>query len=489
MGINKLLNKYNSFSIQLKASIWFLFCSFMQRGIAMITTPIFTRIMSTAEYGKFNVFNSWFSILSIVFSMSLYQGVYTQGLIKFDDDRPVFSSSFQGLTLTLISIWLVVYLAFHSFWNRLLSLTTIQMIAMFVMIWTGAVFGFWSSEQRVYLTYKKLVLITVILSFARPTVGAVMVVFSEDKVTARIFSIIIVEFVLFSGLFLSQMKNGKTFFSAKYWKYAISFNLPLIPHYLSQIILNSSDRIMIGRIIGDSEAGIYSVAYSVASIISIFVTAFSQTISPWFYQKIKDKKPKDVVSVAYPSMIVMAIISLALILLAPEVVTIFAPESFYEAIYVIPPVIMGFFFFYCYDMFAKFAFYYEKTFFIMFASVIGAILNVILNYFCIKKYGYLAAGYTTLICFMIYALCHYIFMRIVCKRYCENQQPYDLRILLASMIPFLIVGFLLLAIYDHPLIRYIIVIISVLILVVFRRKVIYFFKKLVSLKKPNIDNR
>lgn len=482
-GINRLIRKYKTLSPQVRASIWFLVCSFMQRGVSMITTPIFTRLMSTEEYGQFNVFNSWFGILAIIVSMSLYQGVYTQGLIKYDEDRPVFSSSLQGLTLTLVLAWTVIYLSFHTFLNRLFTLTTVQMLSMLVMIWTGAVFGFWSSEQRVLYSYKKLLIITIILSIARPAVGAIMVLLSDDKVTARILSIVVVELVLFTGLFVSQMRKGKKFYSPQYWKYAVMFNLPLIPHYLSQIVLNSADRIMIGRMIGNSEAGIYSLAYSVASIISIFVTALSQTISPWFYQKIKENKPKEVVSVAYPTIIIIAVISLGLILLAPEVVAIFAPKSYYEAIYVMPPVTMGIFFLYCYDMFAKFAFYYEKTVFIMIASVAGAVLNIILNYIFIKMFGYIAAGYTTLFCFIVYASGHYIFMRKVCKECCNNMQPYEGKRLLMIIIPFLGAGFALLSTYNYPIVRYGIVGIVLIVGIILRKKIIDLLKYIMNLRK------
>ena len=480
--MQKLINKYKSLTPQLRASIWFLLCSFMQRGVSMITTPIFTRIMTTSEFGQFNVFNSWFGILTIFVSMSLYQGVYTQGLVKFDSDRPEFSSSLQGLNLTLVVIWSCIYFCFHSFWNDLFTLTTVQMVCMLIMIWTGAVFGFWSSEQRVYYTYKKLVIITVILSIAKPALGIILVLISEDKVTARIVSIVIVELFLFIGLFISQMRKGRTFFSKKYWKYALMFNIPLIPHYLSQVVLNSADKIMIGRMVGNSEAGIYGLAYSVASIISIFVTALSQTISPWFFQKIKDKKLKDIAPISYSTIIVMAIISLLLILLAPEVVAVFAPKAYYEAIYIMPPVTMGIFFLYCYDVFAKFAFYYEKTFFIMLASVGGALLNIILNYIFIGLYGYLAAGYTTLVCFMAYALFHYLFMRKVCKNYCEGVQPYDTRVLIGIIVPFLIAGFVLLGTYKYPMIRYGIVAATVIVAIICRKKIISAVKGWIALR-------
>ena len=72
--IKSVLNRYKSFPIQVKASLWFLICSFLQKGISTVTTPIFTRIMNTTEYGQYNVFNSWLSIASIFVSLSLTEG-------------------------------------------------------------------------------------------------------------------------------------------------------------------------------------------------------------------------------------------------------------------------------------------------------------------------------------------------------------------------------------------------------------------------------
>ena len=77
--MSKLMNKYKSLPVQVRASFWFLICAFLQRGISTITTPIFTRLLSTAEYGQYSVFNSWLGIITVLVTLNLYSGVYTQG--------------------------------------------------------------------------------------------------------------------------------------------------------------------------------------------------------------------------------------------------------------------------------------------------------------------------------------------------------------------------------------------------------------------------
>ena len=215
----KLLKKYESFPIPMKASLWFLICAFLQKGITMLTTPVFTRILSTEEYGRFNIFFSWSGIITIFVSLNLSYGVYTQGLIKFDKDRDRFSSSLQGLSTTLIFIWTIIYIVFRDFWNNVFKLTTVQMLAMLVMIWTTAVFSFWASEQRVLYKYHFLVGLSLAVSVAKPLLGICFVNYAIDKVTARILSLLLVELMAYSGLYMAQMLRGKKFFYFKYLKH------------------------------------------------------------------------------------------------------------------------------------------------------------------------------------------------------------------------------------------------------------------------------
>lgn len=478
-----LKTRYEGMSVQVRTSIWFLICSFLQKGISVITTPVFTRLLSTSEYGQYNAFDSWLRIITIFVSLNLYSGVYTQGLVKFSEDRRRFSSSLQGLTLTLAVVWTTVYLLFYRYWNSLLSLTTVQMLAMLAMIWSTSAFNLWAGEQRVEYKYQKLVIATLIVSIIKPVVGIVFVKLATDKVTARILGLALVELIGYVGFFIVQTVRGKLFYSARYWKYALMFNIPLIPHYLSQTVLNSADRIMIKNMIGKSEAGIYGLAYSISQIMTLFNIALSQTLSPWIYQKIKDKKEKDIAPIAYITMVIIAVANLFLILLAPEAVAIFAPEPYQDAIWVIPPVAMSVFFMYSYDLFAKFTLYYEKTKFVMVASVLAAALNVILNYIFIGKFGYFAAGYTTLVCYIAYSFGHYLFMRKICKDFCRGNYPYDTRIIIFITIPFLILGFIFMATYKYPGIRYGIVGVSLIIAFIMRKRIFDIITKIVSLKK------
>lgn len=478
-----MISKYNLIPAQIKASFWFLICAFMQRGISFITTPIFTRLLNTTEYGQFNIFNSWLGILTVIVSLNLSSGVYARGVVKFSDDRKVFTSTMQSLSLTLTFIWTVIYFVTRTFWNSVFSLTTFQMLCMFAMILSANIFGFWSMSQRVDFRYRSLVIVTLAISLTKPALGIILVKSTTDKVTARIFGLAVIEAFVCIVFFILQAVRGKKFFSSFYWKHALKFNIPLIPHYLSMTVLNSADRIMIGKMINESSAGIYGLAYSISQVMTLFNSALLQTIEPWLYKRINDKKIKDISKVAYPAFIGIAAVNLLLIALAPEAVKIFAPPEYYDAIWVIPPVAMSVYFMFSYLFFAVFEFYYEKTKLIAVATSAGALLNIVLNYIFIKIFGYYAAGYTTLVCYMVYAAFHMFFMRKICRKQLNNDQPYNLKVYGGITATFLFFGFVFMASYNYIVIRYSILGIMFGVIVVFHKKIINIIRNIINLKK------
>lgn len=482
--VGKILKRYKSLPVQVRASFWFLICAFLQKGISVITTPIFTRILTTSEYGDYSVWNSWLGIVTVFVSLNLYYGVFTSGLVRYEEDRTNFVTSLEGLNFLSCFIWLIIYLFTKTFWNHIFSVNTPQMLSMLLMIWTTSIFNFWSSEQRVDFKYRSLVAITLIMAVAKPALGIVLVLNSQDKVTARILGLCIVEFVLFVPLFIHQRIKSKQFINTKYWKYALLFNVPLIPHYLSQVILNSSDRIMIKNMVGSSEAGIYNLAYSIALIMTVFNTALMQTIEPWMYIKLKHDQAKDITKVAYGSFALVAMLNILLIILAPEIVAIFAPPSYQSAIWLIPPIVMSVYFLYQYTFFAVVEFYYKKTQFISAATMIGAAVNLITNYVFIKMFGYQAAAYTTLGCYILYVVFHYLFSRKLCR---ENlgYEIYNSNMIFLSSVGFLVVGFISMALYINSFIRYTILIGIVLLMIAFRKKLTFIVKNMLAIRKES----
>lgn len=239
--MHKALEKYNNMSIQAKSAIWFAMSSVLQKGISFITVPIFTRLLSSEQYGTYSIYLSWLQILTIVTSLYLYYGVFNNGMTKYDKDRDVYISSMQGLTLTITTAVFALYLVAYKFWSELIGLAPIYIFIMFIEMAVTPALNFWSGRQRFEFKYKRLVGITIAKSIANPILGIIMVLLTQERDMARVISVVIVE-VLFCGIIMVlQFIKGKKFVQMQYWKYALSLAIPLLPHYLSGMILNQGD--------------------------------------------------------------------------------------------------------------------------------------------------------------------------------------------------------------------------------------------------------
>ena len=424
-------------SVATKAALWFVFCNIMQKGISTITVPLFTRLLTTAEYGTYSLYVSWFNILTIVTSLNLYYGVFNNALnrIQGRNERNKYVSSMQGLTITLTLVLIVIYAPFQNFWSNLLGLNKLVLWLMIAELLVEPALQFWSARQRFEYRYKTMVSVTLLKSALNPILGLILVIVArDDKALARIVSVVTVEVVIAGSIMALQFFRGRVFYNKANWKYALKFNIPLIPHYLSGTILNQGDRIMIQNMVGASEVGIYSVAYSIGMLVQLFTNAINNSMTPWMYENLNRKDYKNIRKNVDAILLFLGGVIITLCFFVPELVRIFGSKEYYSAIYVVPPVAASVYFIFLYNVFAIPQMYYEKQKFMSVASIAAAILNVVLNFIFIPIFGFFAAGYTTVASYIVYSIGHYLFSRKVCMEKIGSFQLFDSKgILLISL--------------------------------------------------------
>ena len=103
-------------TLPVKASMWYLACSVLQKAIGFLTTPIFTRVMGTSDFGVVSMYNSWEAILTVLCTLYLYNGVYNNAMIEYKSDKDGFTSSMQTLTTILSLIVFSVLFVFYRQW-------------------------------------------------------------------------------------------------------------------------------------------------------------------------------------------------------------------------------------------------------------------------------------------------------------------------------------------------------------------------------------
>lgn len=450
MKRNHLSSVYEKVPESAKASFWYTICYVVNKGLALFSTPLFTRILTEEQYGAFTIFYSWYNILSIFMTLNLYSDCYTKGLIIYRDNKGEFTSSLLGLVTLLTSIFGLIYLLNIGFWTSLFEISPVLMIAMFIEILARAAVGFWSTEQRFAYKYKKYVAITLLTSILSLGGGVIAVLSTSYKAEARIISDVAAKSVFGLIMFVLIFVRGKKFFHKEYWIYALKLNIPLLPHFLSFYVLTQSDRIMIGKMVGKKEAAYYGVAYTIATVVELLNSAINDSLTPYVYKSIDGKK-NDVKRVTASLFVLIAVMSIIAMALAPEVIYLFAGSKYMEAIYVIPPVATSVFFHFIYSAFSKVVYYYQKTTVIAASTMIAAVINLILNFIFIPRFGYYAAGYTTLVSYIVIAFLNYCFYKLLLK---ESGELYNIKIIFATLSAVLIFTLIVSSVYQYSVVRY-----------------------------------
>lgn len=476
-NIRKMISRYKGLSAGIKASVAFVFCSILQKGINIITVPIFTRSLTTSEYGEYSVFQSWLSIITILATLNLGGGGFNNGMLKYPEDRNGYISSMQGLSTLVTGFIFLVYLVFQNYWNQMTNLSSIVMYTMFFYLIFHPSIGFWSSKNRYEYKYVALVIYTLLFSIAEPVAGIIAISMAEEKGIARILSFCFVHSVSGLVFYILNLIRGKKIFDQKYWRFALVFNFPLIPHYLSNMVLSSSDRIMIEKMVSTSAVAFYSVSYNIGMIMNIFVTSINSSFVPWTFESMKKGDYSSISKLSNGLIMLIGIIAMIPIMFGPEAVQILGSSKYMEAIWVIPPVAISTVLVFIYTLFANIEFYFEKTQYVMIATMIAAVSNVVLNYICINLFGYLAAGYTTLICFGIMVFMHYFFMK---KILTENniEDIYDIKYIFLLLSIILALSFVFMLLYKRMAARYITILIICIIVVRYRNYFINIIKRI-----------
>lgn len=164
--MRKLLEKYRSIPIELKASVAYTICNVLVNSVAIITIPLFTRLLTTEQYGQFSIYQSWLSIMTIFLSLNLPYGSFNTAMVKFENDRDKYISSVEAICITLSALFMMIYLPFSSIWNRLFELPTYLMVLMCFEILAQASLQFWYGKERFSFQYKAVVIVTLLIATA-----------------------------------------------------------------------------------------------------------------------------------------------------------------------------------------------------------------------------------------------------------------------------------------------------------------------------------
>ena len=449
----------------LKAGTMYTLCNIVLRGISFVTTPLFIRLLTPEEFGKYNVFISFESIMFIFSGMTIHASIKNAFYDKKDTYEDYIKSCIYFDIVNSLLITIILSILF--LWKEtVIGLSYIEINLIIVSGFCQAAISVYSA--KLIMEYKSgdfivISLLTVCVGISLSLLF-IFTLFASDHYLGRVWGGVCGQIAATLLVLYKIFKNGISTIKFSDWKYGLSISWPIIPHGLSQIALSSANRIMIKYVYGATYAGIFSFTYTVSLIPQILFNSVSNVWEPWFFEKM-DKK--DYKSISNGSINLAVLISACFLLMScivPEIVKILATEEYYDAMDISIIVLIGCYFATLYYIPCEVEYFYKKTKYIAVSTFLCAVINIGLNFVLMQYFNYKIAAYVTMIAYFLYFLFHSYMTYYICRQWIFPIGKLALLIIVSC----LLMGVCLMMI-DFLLGRLLLILLILLLLVVFYR--------------------
>ena len=388
-----------------KAGIGYTIGNVMVKGINFLAIPIFSRLLTTEEMGVYTVFAAYEAVLFVFIGMALHSSIRS-AKYEFEGKIDDFTSSIMGIYWINLIVALFISIVFNKILTKLLDLDLVTLVMLVIYSFGIAVVTLYNARISLDYEYKKYIKV----SLANVGLSLILIktIFNSSRGFGRVLGITISTVLVTVYIIYDLYKRARPTFRKKYWKFGIKYSLPIIPHGISQVLLAQFDRIMINKMIGKSEAGIYGLVGNIKLILAIISDSISEVWMTWFYEKMKNKEIEAVRSRARQLCYFFLIIAIGVMSISPELVLIIGGQKYAVGKYVAIPMILDAFVLFIYNVIVPSEYFKQKTSFIMWGTMSAAVINIITNYIFIQKYGFIAAAYTTLFAYICYMILHLV---------------------------------------------------------------------------------
>lgn len=393
--------------------IWYTVGNILIKGITFLTLPLFTRMLTTSEYGYYNTYIAYQSIISVIIGLGL-SGSIKNGKIDYKDSYEKFVSSVISLdVIALLASLIIINLAGIIFPN-LMPMNRPMLNVLVITSSASTVIEIMSAKWVIELQYKKYIAVAFTNTVVNVLLSIVLIkfAFEQDKYWGRIIGESVPFIIIAAFLVIYMLGRNKTLFKSEYWKYALKIGLPLVPHMLSKILLVQFDRIMLSKMTDTGVTGIYSCMYNISSILNVLLNSFDMVWIAWLYPKMQNKDYSAIKKMTKMYVGFFSVVCVCFVLVMPEVLKIFVAEEYQSGIDAAFILIYVVYINFIYLFFVNVEFYFKDTVYSSIGTAIAAIINIILNAILIPEYGYIGAAMATVISYFILSVVHYFIYKI-----------------------------------------------------------------------------
>lgn len=376
--------------------------SFATKLLSFFLVPLYTNILSTEEYGTYDLFNTTIGVLLPILTLNIQDAVIRFALDKKYKREAVVTVGMKYLLISnvIVAAGLVVNSIFGFS-----SLGKQYAIFFFLMFLTQSISGVVTCYIRGTDKIADLSVSSVIASAVTIGLNILFLVTFRWGLVGYFLANIIGPLVQSFYLAVRGHMFQETHLTHKYaseQKEMLDYSKPLIANALAWWVNNASDRYVVIFFCGLAANGVYSVASKIPQILNVFQQIFNQA---WTLSAVKDFDPEDksgFFANTYKAYNCLMTIVCSAIIVADKILAKFLyAKDFYVAWKYVPWLTIAILFGALSGYVGGFFSAVKDSKVFATSTVVGAISNVILNIIFTPIMGPLGAAIATTVCYVI----------------------------------------------------------------------------------------
>lgn len=373
----------------------------VQRILAVLLLPVYTRFLSPSDYGTVETLIALTTVLVITLRLGITNAFYR---FYYDSReqaarRLVLRTSFW-FTMAMATAGLVLGVLF----SREIS-TALFGSSGDAEIVAAAFVGLWAQMNYEQLTAlfrveeRSVAYVTASLTNVAVTIAATLTL--VVALDAGPLGVIVGNFtgtlLVYAALLGYRREQLGLQWDRGLLREMNRFGLPLVPSALFLWVTNFSDRFFLVKLADTDEVGLYSVGVRIASVMALLLTAFRTAWAPFAYSIEDDREAKRTYAFVLTYLVALTTwVATGLGLLSPWLVDWIAAPSFSSSSRVVAPLAFSVVLFAGYVVMAIGLGRMRRTQFNWVLTGAAAIVNVSLNLLLIPPYGMMGAAVATL---------------------------------------------------------------------------------------------
>ena len=364
--------------------------------ISFLLLPLYTSKLSPEEYGTYDFFVTLSVFLLPIITLLMEESMF-RFLIDAEDEKSKKRVITATIAYTIFGsvLFTIIVALIMSFMHYEYTLVFIMFMISNILI------GLSNALSRGMGRIKLYSLSNFILGVSTIILNIIFIVNFKLGVYGLLWSNVIANSVtaIFILAKLHLMRYvSKEDLSRKTLSKMIRYSVPLVPNNLSWVIISLSDRLMLTQMAGTAQNGIYSIANKFPNIVytcyGFFSTAWKESAAKILKE---DNKEKYYNSIYKDVKNFLKAIVIGLIAIMPFAFPILVDSSYNEAYIYIPILVISIYYTNMSNFFGGIFGAYKDTKIMGSTTIVAAIINIVINFIFIPKFGIYAAVFSTLI--------------------------------------------------------------------------------------------